>query len=635
MNASGVDSSSASGASATRSSDADAPSQSLSDAPACASTSTTAAAAPPSTPRIKRKRDRSHTTSSPQLGSTSVLASDDLSPPLPVPPLPSLSDCAALLASHEDDDVYKDLVADIARARARHATSPAAVASSSPSGTDAAVSSIPAPSVITAPSSNAAPTPSAHANANVNANLSGSASSPMQRIHRLGGSYSDDEEDDDDDMDDPFGSTLLPAPSPDRVRKRKMRQRQRQKEMVEEAASSSTSVTHTAQATQTRPPTTSPAHPFNRDGVSSRSRAIFTPIDKPVRPPTSSVETTTRTPQPIGSSNTPSNISTSAVKPLTLPPTTMPSSSMLDDSSQKTAAKNDDADTGTIAISSATAASASSVADSSAAATCTATPSTVIVGTVSRMTPEQIRLNREKAEAKRKQNAALKAKKSHYMARFTSNFPVPPPISTATHRAKSSDGPLSLLRSFHSRSLRVHVSLRGIIGLKSILSGYLLAFDKHFNCLMMDVEEQHAVWEPVQCGRNTIKKLKQDGVRFQIPKTKRNKGQTTPSVTGDGAAMENAGTASVNPTNNSSPAAASATSFASSSSSFTTPSRAPRPSYVLVERFKTRHFHQLYVRGDNICSVSEHKPTLYTRGMREVEGVWSPGDDAAAAEDSR
>jgi hypothetical protein len=57
-------------------------------------------------------------------------------------------------------------------------------------------------------------------------------------------------------------------------------------------------------------------------------------------------------------------------------------------------------------------------------------------GKVSRMSAEQVRLNRERSDKKAAERAEVRDKSKHFIQRFTTQFPVPKPISTHTQKAK-------------------------------------------------------------------------------------------------------------------------------------------------------------------------------------------------------
>lgn len=163
--------------------------------------------------------------------------------------------------------------------------------------------------------------------------------------------------------------------------------------------------------------------------------------------------------------------------------------------------------------------------------------------------------------------------------------------------SQSVDGPMSLLRSFHARHLRVFISIRASHTLRSILSGFLVAFDKHWNLVLNEIDEEYTEWEWHKYGRQTIDKLRAQGARWRIPKASRKAIARLhqPPADGGAHAMELAGVAGAS---------------SSSSSSFMAP-------LIQVEVFKRRHLHQLYIRGDSVVSVTQHKPTLLRPPMEE------------------
>ena len=59
--------------------------------------------------------------------------------------------------------------------------------------------------------------------------------------------------------------------------------------------------------------------------------------------------------------------------------------------------------------------------------------------------------------------------------------------------SKYSTGPLSLLRSCMVENARVRIWMRRLAGLKGTVTGYILAFDKHMNIVLSDVDEDFIV----------------------------------------------------------------------------------------------------------------------------------------------
>ena len=241
---------------------------------------------------------------------------------------------------------------------------------------------------------------------------------------------------------------------------------------------------------------------------------------------------------------------------------------------------------------------ATAAGSSAQAAAASAVPPSV--GNSSRMSAEQIRLNRAKADARALERQQLKEKSAHFMDRFTTLFPVPKPISTPAMRARAVEGPMALLRTMHQRRVKVFVVIRRSHGLRCILHAYLSAFDKHWNLLLLDVDETFSEWEWRLCGQNTIAQLLHAGTRFQLPSAKKRRHpqideQAALRDTGEGAMEDSASSTAAVPA---APAAAAA-------------SVARPPSHIRVEALKQRHVHQLYVRGDGVGSVCEFAPTLF------------------------
>mmetsp|Transcript_8484 Transcript_8484/g.15996 ORF Transcript_8484/g.15996 Transcript_8484/m.15996 type:complete len:369 (-) Transcript_8484:56-1162(-) len=63
------------------------------------------------------------------------------------------------------------------------------------------------------------------------------------------------------------------------------------------------------------------------------------------------------------------------------------------------------------------------------------------------------------------------------------------PVFTAMAAKYEQSGPLSLLHSIHVNRQRVRVMIRFVDCIRGTLTGYVIAFDKHMNMLMRDVDE--------------------------------------------------------------------------------------------------------------------------------------------------
>lgn len=159
---------------------------------------------------------------------------------------------------------------------------------------------------------------------------------------------------------------------------------------------------------------------------------------------------------------------------------------------------------------------------------------------------------------------------------------------------------MSLLCSFHARRLRIFISIRASHSMRSVLSGYLLAFDKHWNLILHDVEEESFEWEWRKCGRHTLQQLRDQGTRFQVTRdAKRALEEQERQMTPADRSLDATGSAPLLPT---------PTAGQSRAASSATTDNAP---LIRVEVIKRRNLRQLYVRGDSVIAVTQHRPTLY------------------------
>ena len=96
------------------------------------------------------------------------------------------------------------------------------------------------------------------------------------------------------------------------------------------------------------------------------------------------------------------------------------------------------------------------------------------------------------AAATRAQKAAAAA------AASTHKIPIPGAFTALADRFDK--GPFALLRDIHAKKQRVRVMVRYVDCIRGTLTGHILAFDKHFNMILRDVEE-------VYSGRATCTKV--------------------------------------------------------------------------------------------------------------------------------
>ena len=83
-------------------------------------------------------------------------------------------------------------------------------------------------------------------------------------------------------------------------------------------------------------------------------------------------------------------------------------------------------------------------------------------------------------------------KKSGLTPTSTSDMRVKVPVLTALISTFENSGPLSLLHSIHVKRQRIRVMIRYVDCIRGTLTGYLLAFDKHMNMILRDVDEVYS-----------------------------------------------------------------------------------------------------------------------------------------------
>lgn len=76
------------------------------------------------------------------------------------------------------------------------------------------------------------------------------------------------------------------------------------------------------------------------------------------------------------------------------------------------------------------------------------------------------------------------------------------PSTFAAIASLHKDGPLSLLYEATMRRKRVRVLIRYINGIRGTLTGHLIAFDKHYNLLLKDVDEVYSPRSPTEGGKS-------------------------------------------------------------------------------------------------------------------------------------
>lgn len=83
------------------------------------------------------------------------------------------------------------------------------------------------------------------------------------------------------------------------------------------------------------------------------------------------------------------------------------------------------------------------------------------------------------------------------------------PVFTSLAAKYENSGPISLLHSIHVQQQRVRVMVRYVDCIRGTLTGYLIAFDKHMNMLLRDVDEVYTsritkIFEGVELSKSEL-----------------------------------------------------------------------------------------------------------------------------------
>eukprot|EP00808_Paulinella_micropora_P012209 g71027.t1 len=106
---------------------------------------------------------------------------------------------------------------------------------------------------------------------------------------------------------------------------------------------------------------------------------------------------------------------------------------------------------------------------------------------------EEKRAQRKLKQQQKQQALQTQKARPKPLAKFSSEFKAPPHFTLSTGKGKGKfakavlqgkddkEGPLALLKALFNKNCRVQVGIRKQKGMRGSCTGYLLAFDKHFN----------------------------------------------------------------------------------------------------------------------------------------------------------
>jgi small nuclear ribonucleoprotein (snRNP)-like protein len=92
----------------------------------------------------------------------------------------------------------------------------------------------------------------------------------------------------------------------------------------------------------------------------------------------------------------------------------------------------------------------------------------------------------------------------------------PPPFFSSV-AAPFQEGPMSVLHEAMTQRLRVRVVVRYVDGIRGTATGFVMAFDKHFNLLLRDAEEVYSPRLPADGRSNTEMELRRRRLGMGIP----------------------------------------------------------------------------------------------------------------------
>jgi len=104
--------------------------------------------------------------------------------------------------------------------------------------------------------------------------------------------------------------------------------------------------------------------------------------------------------------------------------------------------------------------------------------------------PQHLLPTRRFATAAAAAGAQHEAASATAAAAATHKIPIPGAFAALADRFDK--GPFALLRDIHTKKQRVRVMVRYVDCIRGTLTGYVLAFDKHFNMILRDVDEVYS-----------------------------------------------------------------------------------------------------------------------------------------------
>jgi small nuclear ribonucleoprotein (snRNP)-like protein len=159
--------------------------------------------------------------------------------------------------------------------------------------------------------------------------------------------------------------------------------------------------------------------------------------------------------------------------------------------------------------------------------------------------------------------------------------------------ARAREGPLFLLRDLSARRQRARVRVRRAVGLRGYCDGYIVAFDKHFDLLMLDVSEVCTV-PRYEFAVRRVADENNNAPLSSSSKSSLSSSSSSLSSSSSSSSSLSAPSATWYPT---------ALAAQASGATATTPASSVRTRRRKVFVCVRRHYRQLFVRGDNVVLV--------------------------------